>query len=73
MTDQTLLRAALFAAVPDDGTSIGNQALLERLRNTSPELTEQDYWTARDALIADGQWGVMKAPLPCWSAPISSW
>ncbi len=55
MTDQTLLRAALFSEVPDDGTSIGNQSLLERLRITLPELSEEDYRAARDGLIAEGQ------------------
>ncbi len=45
------LNQALLAAVPADGSSIGNQSLLERLRGQFPQLTEEAFWEARDALI----------------------
>ena len=41
----------LLAAVPADGSSIGNQSLLERLRIQFPHLTDEFYWETRDALI----------------------
>ena len=43
--------------VPADGSTIGNGRLLDTLRALSPTLTEQDYWTARDALIDRGVLG----------------
>lgn len=43
------LNQALLAAVPADGSSIGNQSLLERLRGQFPQLTEEAFWEARDA------------------------
>ena len=51
MSDPALLSQALLAAVPAAG-SIGNQSLLERLRSQFPQLSEDQFWTARDALIA---------------------
>lgn len=45
---------ALLAAVPADGSSIGNQSLLERLRGQFPELAEEAFLAARDALIEQG-------------------
>lgn len=48
------LNQALLAVVPADGSSIGNQSLLERLRGQFPQLTEQAFWEARDALIEQG-------------------
>ena len=45
---------ALLAAVPLDGSSIGNQSLLERLKGQFPDLTEETFWAARDALIEQG-------------------
>ena len=43
--------------VPSDGTTIGNGRLLDELRVVTPTLAEQDYWTARDALIDRGVLG----------------
>ena len=48
------LNQALLAAVPADGSSIGNQSLLERLKGQFPQLTEEAFWDARDALIEQG-------------------
>lgn len=48
------LTEALLAAVPADGSSIGNQSLLERLKGQFPELSEDAFWTARDGLIERG-------------------
>jgi type I restriction enzyme M protein len=53
MTDLALLTQALLAAVPADG-SIGNQSLIEQLRGQFAELTEEQFWAARDALIEQG-------------------
>ncbi|WP_172151932.1 class I SAM-dependent DNA methyltransferase [Pseudomonas tumuqii] len=54
MSDPALLSQALLAAVPAAG-SIGNQSLLERLRGQFPQLSEDQFWTARDALIEAGE------------------
>lgn len=48
------LNQALLAAVPADGSSIGNQSLLERLRGQFPQLTEEAFWEVREALIEQG-------------------
>ncbi len=48
------LRAALLAAVPQDGSTIGNQSLQEQVRQQLPSLSEDDFWQVRDALIAEG-------------------
>lgn len=48
------LEQALLALVPVDGSSIGNQSLLERLKGQLPELNEDAFWAARDALIEQG-------------------
>lgn len=54
MTDLNSLRAALLAAVPVDGNTIGNQSLLERVRGQIPQLTEEAFWAVRDGLIEEG-------------------
>ena len=54
MTDHASLRAAILAAVPADGGSIGNQSLFEQLSSRFPSLDEESYWQVRDALIAEG-------------------
>jgi len=48
------LHQALLAAVPLDGSSIGNQSLLERLKAQFPTLSEEGFWAARDELIEQG-------------------
>lgn len=53
MTDLALLPQALLAAVPAEG-SIGNQSLFEQLRDQFSELTEEQFWAERDALIKQG-------------------
>ena len=55
MTDTTLLRAAMLEAVPPDGRSIGNQALQAQLRTRFAELTDEQFWAVRDALIEAGE------------------
>ena len=42
---------------PEDGSSIGNGAMLALLREHMPELAEDDYIAARDALIDEGALG----------------
>ncbi|HBP5541088.1 TPA: SAM-dependent DNA methyltransferase [Pseudomonas aeruginosa] len=48
------LAQALLAAVPEDGGSIGNQALYERLKSQFTGLSEERFWESRDALIGEG-------------------
>src|SRR3989344_934509 len=53
MTDLAQPSQALLAAVPVAG-SIGNQSLFEQLHGQFAELTEEQFWVARDALIEQG-------------------
>lgn len=48
------LLAGVLSLVPEDGSSIGNQSLLERLRADMPAVTEADYKAARDVLVTRG-------------------
>jgi hypothetical protein len=50
----------LFELVPKDGTSKGNVTLLEELRENTKKsmslnVTDEDYWEARNELIAQGR------------------
>ncbi len=54
MTDLATLSQALLAAVPVDGSSIGNQTLLSRLQDQFAGLGEEQFRAARDELIAQG-------------------
>lgn len=54
MSGLAQLGEALLAAVPIDGSSIGNQTLFERLKAQLPEISEEQLWAARDALIEQG-------------------
>ena len=54
MTDQTILRDAILTSVPGDGSTIGNQSLLEQLHSQFPQLAEDMFWAVRDALIDEG-------------------
>lgn len=48
----------LLSLVPTDGTTIGNVTLRERLRadvaSSGGQLSDEDYWLLRDALIDEG-------------------
>ena len=48
------LRDLILANVPQDGSTIGNQALLGVLRNQLSDLDEGDYLAAKEALVAEG-------------------
>jgi len=54
MTDLATLTQALLAAVPADGSSIGNQTLLSRLQGQFAGLSDEQFRAARDELIAQG-------------------
>ncbi|MDV5862539.1 class I SAM-dependent DNA methyltransferase [Pseudomonas mendocina] len=54
MSGLAQLGEALLAAVPVDGSSIGNQTLFERLKAQLPAISEEQLWAARDALIEQG-------------------
>ncbi len=51
-------RKLLLSLVPDSGENIGNVSLREELqqraRASADELTDEDYWSLRDALIDEG-------------------
>ena len=47
----------ILSLTPEDGSSIGNGAMLARLRDHIPTLTDEAYAEARDALIDDGTLG----------------
>ncbi|MCE8006313.1 site-specific DNA-methyltransferase [Aestuariivita sp.] len=51
------LSGLILSLTPEDGSSIGNGAMLARLRDHIPTLTEEAYEAARDALIDDGTLG----------------
>ncbi|WP_287183286.1 hypothetical protein, partial [Rhodovulum sp.] len=44
----------ILSLMPEDGSSIGNGAMMALLRERVPGLTDDDYATARDALVDDG-------------------
>ena len=44
MSGLAQLGEALLAAVPVDGSSIGNQTLFERLKAQLPEISEEQLW-----------------------------
>lgn len=48
------LRAHILALVPQDGSTIGNQALIAGIRNQLPDLDDADYHATRDAMVAEG-------------------
>ncbi|MFM5846367.1 type I restriction-modification system subunit M [Aeromonas veronii] len=54
MTDPNELSQALLAAVPEDGSSIGNQALMETLKAQFSDLTDEDFTAAREGLLEQG-------------------
>lgn len=47
----------ILSLTPEDGSSIGNGAMLALLREHVPGLSEEDYTAARDALVDDGVLG----------------
>jgi adenine-specific DNA-methyltransferase len=48
------LRDLILSLVPEDGSAIGNAALIARLRETIPNLSDEDYAAAKDALVKEG-------------------
>jgi adenine-specific DNA-methyltransferase len=44
----------ILSLAPEDGSSIGNGAMMALLRERVPGLTDDDYAAARDALVDDG-------------------
>lgn len=51
------LTALILTLTPEDGSSIGNGAMLALLREQLPSLTDEDYAAARDALVDRGGLG----------------
>ncbi|MDR5655412.1 DNA methyltransferase, partial [Ruixingdingia sedimenti] len=51
------LRDLVLAHIPEDGSAIGNGALIARLREIVPNLSDEDYAAAKDALVDEGVLG----------------
>lgn len=51
------VRDIILANVPEDGSAIGNLAMLALLREISPGLTNDEYDAAKDELVAEGLLG----------------
>ena len=49
-----IIREAILGRVPNDGVTIGNQALLLALQGVVDGFSEEDYWRVRDNMIAEG-------------------
>jgi len=49
------LELAVLNSIPKDGKPIGNKALLAELRKKWKELTDDEYWRARNNLIDSGK------------------
>lgn len=47
----------ILSVVPEDGSSMGNGAMLVRLKDLMPGLSEERYFAARDDLIDQGVLG----------------
>ena len=52
--DQERISGAILELVPRDGSSIGNIKLLGVLRETWPDLEDEEYFRIRDDLVAAG-------------------
>jgi adenine-specific DNA-methyltransferase len=52
-----LIQDLILANVPEDGSAIGNMALMALLRKTVPGLTDEEYSAAKDDLLAKGLLG----------------
>ena len=48
------LRDLVLAHIPEDGSAIGNGALIARLREIVPNLSDEDYAAAKDSLVDEG-------------------
>ncbi len=44
----------ILSLTPEDGSSIGNGAMMALLRERVPGLADDDYFAARDALVDEG-------------------
>lgn len=48
------LRKIILDLVPEDGSTIGNKTLLAAIEEQLTEVSEDDYFAARDALVDEG-------------------
>jgi len=53
--DIPALEVAVLNTIPKDGKPIGNKTLLAELQKKYKELTDDDYWKARNSLIDSGK------------------
>lgn len=49
-----ILRDLILSIVPEDGSSIGNQALVSAMRGFLPEMTDAEYLSAKEQLVQEG-------------------
>lgn len=52
--DVEALRELILQLIPDDGSTIGNQALIDELQDYMPGLTDAEYHAAKDTLVVEG-------------------
>jgi adenine-specific DNA-methyltransferase len=55
MPSQQDIAEILYSILPKDGSAIGNASALTQVRSQVPDLSEEDYAAARDALVASGR------------------
>lgn len=49
------IAAILYSILPENGSAVGNASALAQVRSQVPDLSEEDYATVRDALVASGR------------------
>ena len=50
-----VIKNLFLELLPEDGASLGNQALLATIRKTLPEISDTEYQAAREALVSEGK------------------
>lgn len=49
-----LIKEAILKLLPLDGSQVGNQSLMQQLREAGLELSDEEYQSAKDSLIIEG-------------------
>ena len=53
--DYSDIKALILKVLPADGKKVGNKSVRKKIRGEKPDLTDDDYWAAREELIRDGR------------------